>query len=268
LRGAVIVASPEEVKRVTKGNEDAQGPLIYLDEILPYFEQSFSLKGEPQIFLSGRLLNEGVTTKDIDIFVESRHQNPRIEEAVKNLFLKPLPFLPSRPDLAERVNVVFTLEGPISGYWIKTHSSRFFAQTYSFDWPREVDILEGKKEVKEQYVGEKVPTEVCPHCREISCSLLNRYEPLSDEYLEWLKDHPATTPLRFPIECSFAVEFRCPYPKYYFYSDEPLSLEYVVEEVPEVLMTPEVEETFEDKKLSRELKKEKLKLYKKLSRGE
>jgi len=228
--------------RAVVDKSDVVGPLIYLDEVLPYFEQSFSLEGEPpaslrgsgelEIFLAGRLVNEGATSKDIDIFVKSCYQDPRIEKALKNCFLNPIPYLPPRPDLAERISVNFVLGGPISGYWINTHSPRFFAPTYSFEWPKEVDILEAKKEVKEQYVGKKVPTEVCPHCREASCVLLNRYEPLSDEYLEWLKSHPATTPLRFPIECSFAREFRCPYPKYYYYSDEPLSLEYVVEKVP------------------------------------
>lgn len=602
---------PRSKEFVDKG--DVEGPLIYLDEVLPYFNQSFSLRGkmpawlreqgELEIFLAGRLVNEGATSKDIDVFVKGYYQDPRIEEAIKNLFLNPIPFLSPRPDLAEKVIVNFDIGGPLVGYCIKLYEPRFRAVIYSFDWPQE-EVLEGEedhkerlrrmgeevkkvallkpfrpmgiankalyslnqfgdeilpsslrqafinghmvtlsveekfsgakfllhkkgqeikifsmsgedrtlnlpniaedlkalnvrnvildsevmaydkrgvalpyrilgqaihgkepvddehwvahvfdclyfndvslinesyrkrrehlgevrdlahikknkvalveetsalrnaikkvskppsegaiikiwegelsryflskdsravwkykreyeidaevveripkrretgeiipnqwvyrcrigdkpdertdvgktfawgqkanegdilrvgiqflrkigpnhyawaiprvralkdeldkpddfkyaewlvketrwmvpttKEVKEQYEGEVVPSQVCPYCHDESyCVLFNRYESLSDEYLEWLEANPATTPLRFPIACSYAIEFRCPYPKFYYYSDEPFALEYVVQKVPEIV-APELGETHEDKKLSRELKKKEL----------
>ena len=615
---------------VTKGNADIKGPLIYLDEVLPYFNQSFSLRGkmpswlreqgELEIFLAGRLVNDGVTSKDIDIFVKGYYQDPRIEEAIKNLFLNPIPYLSPRPDFAERVIVSFDVGGPLVGHCIKIFEPRFRAATYSFDWPEEEGLegeedhkerlrrmgkqvkkitllkpfrpmgiankalysldqfedevllktlkqafvnrhivtlsveekfsgakfllhkkgseikifsmsgedrtlnlpniakdlrtlnvrnvildsevmaydkrgvalpyrvlgqaIHGKepvnddhwvahvfdclyfnelplinesyrirrqylgkvrdeshikknkvtlveetealrnaikkvskppsegaiikiwdlkedskiselcrylldrdsrglwkykreyeidaevveripkrretgeiianqwvyrcriggkpeertvvgktfawgqkakkgdilrvgiqflrkigpnhfawaiprvralkddldkpddfkyaewlvketrwvipktKEVKEQYEGEIVPTQVCPYCHDESyCVLFSRYESLSDEYLEWLEATPATTPLRFPIACSYAVEFRCPYPKFYYYSDQPLALEFEVQKVNEVPLSPKVQEDLEEKKLSLQLKRMKLKVYEKLAEG-
>jgi len=105
------------------------GPLIWLVDVLPYFE-SFSVEDgdATNIWLAGSLVNNGATLGDLDVFVEGDRRgrgNSEVEEAIKNLFLNPSLPLPPQPEFARRLHINFTI--PKNGYAIKIFKPSFEA---------------------------------------------------------------------------------------------------------------------------------------------